>query len=290
MRHRVRCQIVSCAALFAILLMLCGFAAAQTKEDPAKGSQIPEANVPKPLPRGGPVPRTADGHPDLSGVWFPGCYGTGDLNAFGLAGNYNLVRGCPDPKRAEPIPWQPWAAAKYKETFSSPLELQLHSPYILCLPRGTPVSLASTPYPIQFVQTPGTIVQLNEYDWDFRIIYTDGRAHSQDPDPTFNGESIGHWEGDTLVIDVIGIDERVWNNTNGWFHSDQEHVVERLTRTSENYLSYQYTIEDPKTLTKIWTSPVLTKTLGHEPLEEFYCTHTEELSQFSDQKKVLKSK
>ena len=289
MRRRFGYQIVSGAAFLAASFLLCGPVAAQNKDSDG-GAPKKDVRVPKVLPPGGPTPRTADGHPDLSGVWFPGCYGTGDLNSFGLAGNYNLVRGCPDQKRAEPVPFQPWAAAKYKEMYPNDLELQLRSPYILCLPRGVPVSLASTPYPVQFVQVPGMIVQLNEYDTDFRIIHTDGRSHTKDPDPAFNGESIGHWEGDTLVIDVIGIDERIWNNTSGWFHSDQEHVIERLTRTSENYLSYQYTIEDPKVLTKTWTSPVLTKTLGHEPLQEFYCTHTEEYSQFSDQKKVQQTK
>jgi hypothetical protein len=288
-RRRLSCQIVSGTALVAALFLFSGFASAQTTASD-KGSQNPDVRVPKPLPPGGAVPRTADGHPDLSGVWFPGCYGTGDLNAFGLAGNYSLVRGCPNQQRPDPIPFQPWAAAKYKELYPTPLELQLHSPALLCLPRGTPLSLASTPYPVQFVQVPGMLVQLNEYDTDFRIIYTDGRPHTKDPDPAFNGESIGHWEGDTLVIDVIGIDEKVWNNVNGWFHSDQEHVIERITRTSENYLSYQYTIEDPKVLTKTWVSPVLTKTLGHEPLQELYCTHTEELTQYNEQKKVQPSK
>jgi hypothetical protein len=284
-------HIVSGAAFLAALFLLSGSAAAQNKDSDG-GAQKKDVRVPKALPPGGPAPRTADGHPDLSGVWFPGCYGSGDLNAFGLAGNYNLVRGCPDQKRVapEPIPYQPWAAAKFKEMFPTQIDLQLHSPSVLCLPRGVPMSLSNTPYPVQFVQNRGLIVQLNEMGNDFRIIYADGRAHTKDPDPAYNGESIGHWEGETLVVDVIGIDEKSWLMENGWFHSDQVHVVERLTRTSLNYLTYQLTVEDPKVLAKPWTSPVLTRSLGHEPLQEFYCSHTEEYTQFSDLKKAQQSK
>jgi hypothetical protein len=291
MKLGLRYLILGSAAAFAVSLMLSPSALAQ-KVQPADAGKS-DVREPKPLPPGGPAPRTADGHPDLSGVWFPGCYGSGDLNAVGLAGNYNAIRRCPGDRNSapeEPPPFQPWAAAKYKEMFPSEVEIQLHSPSTLCLPRGVPISLAATPYPVQFVQTPGLIAQLNEVSTDFRIIYTDGRAHSKDPDPAFNGESIGHWEGDTLVIDVIGIDDRTWNNLSGWFHSDEEHVVERLTRTSMNYLTYQFTIEDPKVLTKPWKSSLRTKTLGHEPLEEFYCTHTEEYTQFNDLKKVQQPK
>src|SRR4029077_10745660 len=100
-------------------------------------------------------------------------------------------------------------------------------------------------------------------------------------DPTFNGEGIAHWEGDTLVVDTIAIDDRTWNDYVGWFHSDQEHVVERVTRPSMNYLVYQVTIEDPKVLTKPWTSAPRMWTLGHEKLQEYYCTNNQEVEQLT---------
>ena len=107
----------------------------------------------------------------------------------------------------------------------------------------------------------------------FRVIPTDGRPHTEEPDPTFNGEERGHWEGDTLVIDTIAIDERVWNSANWRFHSEQEHVIERYSRPSMNYLVYQITIEDPKVLTKPWVSAPhrFSLSVTHEPLGEWYC-------------------
>jgi hypothetical protein len=274
------------ASALVVLCVTCMPAVAQSQGS-AKTSAIPQLQEINALPKGGPAPRTADGHPDLSGVWFPGVTGDGNLNDAGLAGDYTRARQSFDRKKTPeaPYPFQPWAAAKYKEMYPSDVEIQLHSPAVNCAPRGVPAMFVWNPYPIQLVTTPGQFVQLNEMDVDFRVVPTDGRPHTKDPDPSFHGDAVGHWEGDTLVIDVIAIDERTWNNRLGWFHSDAEHVIERITRPSMNYLVYQVTIEDPKVLTKPWTSPPYTFSLGHEPLQEFYCTHTEELSQFSELKK-----
>jgi len=142
------------------------------------------------------------------------------------------------------------------------------------------------PYPIQLIQTPGQLVQLDELNNNWRVVPLDGHPHTKDADPTFNGEGIGHWEEDTLVIDVTAIDERTWNNFTGWFHSDQEHVIERISRPSMNYLTVQITIEDPKVLTKPWTSAPRTWTLGHEDLLEYYCTNNQDVEQY----KSLKAK
>jgi hypothetical protein len=266
--------------------------AASQGQASAKTEAIPEHQEIRVLPKGGPTPRTADGHPDFSGVWFPGVTGDGNLNDAGLAGDYSLARQSFDRKKTPeaPYPFQPWAAAKYKEMFPSDVEIQLKSPSVQCTPRGVPAMFVWNPYPIQLVTVPGQFIQLNEMDVDYRVVPTDGRPHAKDPDPTFHGDAVGHWEGDTLVIDIIAIDERTWNNRLGWFHSDQEHLVERITRPSMNYLVYQVTVDDPKVLTKTWTSPPYTWSLGHEPLQEFYCTHTEEYTQFSQLKKKSDAK
>ena len=225
----------------------------------------------QPLPKGGPPPHTADGHIDFSGVWFPGLLGREDLTAEADPSHRQF-----DPKVTpeEKPPFQPWSAAKVKQL--STLDAELLRPSVNCMPRGVPGMFITNPYPVQLVQTPGQLVQLNELNNNFRVIPTDGHAHSPDPDPTFNGDGIAHWEGDTLVIDTIAVDERTWNNFTGWFHSDQEHVIERLTRPSMNYLTYQVTIEDPKVLAKPWTSAPRTWTLGHEALQEYYCTNNQE--------------
>ena len=228
----------------------------------------------QPMPKGGPAPRTADGHPDLSGVWFGGTAG-------GFTYNPALRRQF-DPK-AEPVPeFQPWAAAKIKSMTTTDYELGRAS--VNCLPRGVPGMFLINPYPFQIVQTPGLFVQLDELNNNFRVVHTDGRPHNPDPDPSFDGDETAHWEGDTLVIDTIAIDERTWNNFTGWFHSDQEHVIERVTRPSLNYLSVQVTIEDPKVLTKPWTSAPRVWTLGHEDLLEYYCTNNQEVEQYKSLK------
>lgn len=231
-----------------------------------------------PAPKGGPAPRSSDGHPDLSGVWFPGTAGGFSFNA--------ALRRQFDPKATpeDPPPFQPWAEAKIKAMTKTDFELGRAS--VNCLPRGVPGMFLINPYPIQLVQTPGQIVQLDELNNNFRVVHTDNRRHEEDADPTFNGDAVGHWEADTLVIDVIAIDERTWNNFVGWFHSDQEHVIERLSRPSMNYLSYQVTIEDPKVLTRPWTSAPHQWTLGHEDLLQYYCTNNQDVDQY----KALKEK
>jgi hypothetical protein len=230
------------------------------------------------VPKGGPAPRTADGHPDLSGVWFQGTAGGFTYNP-ALRKQFD-AKATPE----EPPPFQPWALAKVKSMTQTDFELGRAS--VNCLPRGVPGMFLINPYPFQIVQTPGLFVQLDELNNNFRVIHTDGRKHSDDPDPSFDGDAVAHWEGDTLVIDVIGIDERTWNNFTGWFHSDQEHVIERVTRPSMNYLVVQVTIEDPKVLTKSWTSAPRVWTLGHEDLLEYYCTNNQEVDQY----KALKDK
>ena len=139
------------------------------------------------------------------------------------------------------------------------------------MPHGVPGIVLNADRPFQFVSTSGSFVQLDEHNHDYRVVTIDGRAHSKEPDPKFNGESVAHWDGDTLVIDTVAIDERVWNGEQWQFHSDQEHVIERITRPSMNYLTYQVTIEDPKVLTKPWTSAPRRYSLGHEALLEWYC-------------------
>ena len=224
------------------------------------------------MPKGGPAPRAAEGRPDLSGVWFPGPtggYSTEHPQLFGF-----------DPKVTpeEKPAFQPWAAAKIKAM--TPADLELARPSVNCAPRGVPGMLFANPYPVQLVQTRDELIQLDELNTNFRVIHTDGRPHPKNPDPTFAGDATAHWEGDTLVIDVIAIDERTWNNFIGWFHSDQEHVIERLSRPSENALIYQVTIEDPKVLTQPWTSEPQQWSLHHEDLEEYYCTNNHELEQY----------
>jgi hypothetical protein len=234
------------------------------------------------LPPGGPTPRMADGHPDLTGRWYPDSAGRMLQGAYPVD---PVAMRQFDPKETpELVPsFKPGLANKYTRAV----------PYGDCDQAGTPsVTLEQIIQhaPMELVQTPGRLAILYEYPLDVRMIYTNGRVHPKDPDPTFNGDSMARWEGDTLVVDVIAIDARL-RNISGvgggsgsgagiqWFPSDKEHVIERFSRPSKNYLVYQVTIEDPVVLAKPWTSAPRRWTLATDPDDEWgevFCTHNEE--------------
>ena len=230
------------------------------------------------LPDGGPAPRTADGHPDLTGRYYPNRAGRM------LQGGYRLgdeIMDQYDPKvtpQENPV-FRPETKDKY----------QFPTPYGICPPGGTPTSIttqATEHGPMELVQRPGALWILTEFPQTIRWIPTDGRPHSKNPDPSFNGESVGTWEGDTLVVDTIAIDERMRNisvgrsgDANAWTHSKEERVIERFTRKSKNYLTYQLTVIDPIVLVKPFTSAPLTWTLAQNPNDvwtEYHCTANEE--------------
>ncbi len=236
--------------------------------------------TPVPLPPGGPAPRMADGKVDLSGVWFSGP--TGKANAWSVVPD--------EPLKQDPVPFRPEAAAKLKSMTRA--ELELNNPGVACQPVGTPGMWTINPYPHQIITKPGLYVHLIESDNAWSVVHTDGRPHkpADELEPLYNGDQTAKWEGDTLVIDTISLDERTWIQGNGWFHSDQAHVIERLRRPSKNYLEYQFTVEDPKVLTKPWTSAWRTYSLGNEDLTENFCTNNENADQLRKLTEVEKSK
>jgi hypothetical protein len=121
-----------------------------------------------------------------------------------------------------------------------------NDPASYCLPVG-PARGIQAPMPFQIVQTAGLAVILFEYQHTYRLIYTDGRAHPADLDPfRWFGDSIGHYEGDTLVVDTVGIGDRTWLDTAGHQHSDQLHLVERFQKLDANNMKWSVTFEDPK--------------------------------------------
>jgi hypothetical protein len=233
------------------------------------------------LPPGGPPPRMADGHVDLSGVWFPGP--TGKANA------WSTEREAP--VKQDPIPFQPWAEAKRKSM--TRVDLELSSANVNCTPVGTPGMFTDNAYVHQISTKPGQLIHLIENNNRWRVIHTDGRPHKpkEEQEPLFYGDQTARWEGDTLVIDSISIDERA-QILDGWFHSDALHVIERLRRPSMNYLEYQFTVEDPKVLTKPWTSTwdTLSLSVNNEDLTENFCTNNENVEQLRKLNELQKSK
>ena len=228
------------------------------------------------MPPGGPAPRLPDGHPDLSGHWLPNSAGEGVSGRFGVD---PAARGQFDPKVTpeERPSFQPWAAAKIKAM--TPTELELSKSSVNCMPRGLPAIWLQNPYSTMIVHTPAVMAQLFEVLNNWRVIHTDGRPLPKNPEPWFHGTSTTRWDGDTLVVDSIGFDDRTYIMPNGWFHSDELRVVERYTRPSMNYLIVEITVDDPKVLEKPWKSAPRRWTLGNGEVYEFYCTNNHELDE-----------
>ncbi len=143
-----------------------------------------------------------------------------------------------------------------------------------CLPQGV-TRQANAPDPVEIVQTPERVVILYESWHIFRSIPTDGRSHPKNLDPTWFGNSVGKWDGDTLVIDVTGMNDKTNLDTNGHPHSDQLHLVERLRRIGPKTMSYEVTVDDPKAYTQPWKqSRVFNLQPGLE-LMEYVCLENE---------------
>jgi hypothetical protein len=235
---------------------------------------------PTELPPGGPAPRTADGHVNLTGRYYPNRAGR-------MVSGY--TPGLTD--RSLMQQYDPAVTPQENPVFrlETKDKYQFPTPYGICAPGGTPTSLttqATEHGPIELVQVPGAVWILTEFPQTIRWVPTDGRPHSVDPDVSFNGESVGHWEGDTLVVDTIAIDTRMRNisvgehgDRNAWTHSEEEHIIERFSRPSKNYLTYQITVVDPVVLTKPFTSAPHTWTLAQRADDvwtEYLCTANEE--------------
>jgi len=226
------------------------------------------------------APRTADGRPDLNGVWQTLNTANFDLEAHGARPAMALV---PAPARAEPpglsratpiempapavralgavggvppgesvviggtIPYQSWAAAQKADNAAHWLE---RDPEIKCYMPGVP-RITYMPYPFQILQGTDTILIAYEFAGTTRTIFMTDPGDS--PERTWMGWSRGHWEGDTLVVEVSDLNDRTWFDRAGNFHSDALHVTERYTPVSPYHLMYEATIEDPKVFTQPWT-------------------------------------
>ncbi|HTW63671.1 MAG TPA: hypothetical protein VME17_03605 [Bryobacteraceae bacterium] len=201
----------------------------------------------------GPVPRMPDGHPDLSGVWWRG----GDVGSRGLKLG---PRGGQRPTTFADL-YQPWAAAHAK------LLADKNDPTVHCIPTafGTlNVSLFDVGAVGQIVQTPKFVVLLTETFHGFQIIPFDGRKHRADVPPSYRGDAIGRWDGDTFVVDKTNFTDDTWISAEGRvsFHSDALHIIERYRRVDAKTLEIEATLEDPKVLTKPWVVPKQTLTLA----------------------------
>lgn len=227
-------------------------------------------------PPGGPPPRLADGKPDFTGLWLPNSAGQGVSGRFGVD---PAARRQFDPAVTPEEPPSFQDSAKERIAAMTPTELELSKSSVNCQPRGVPAIWLQNPYGTQLVHKEGLLAQLFEVLNNFRLIKIDGERHPEFEEPLFHGNGKAWWEGDTLVVDSIGFDERTYIMPNGWFHSEELHVVERYSRPSMNYLIVEITVEDPKVLTKPWKSAPRRWTLYDGDINEFYCTNNRELEE-----------
>ncbi len=217
-------------------------------------------SVPAP---GNPIPRTVDGKPDLQGIWQAASSAGIDLQDH--AARNNMVAGRSVVARGD-IPYQPWAAAKKAENYKNRLKAD---PYRQCFLPGTP-RIMYLDYPFQIFQTPLAIAMTFEWSLAYRLIPTDGK-HPEDYD-SWMGDSRGHWEGDTLVVDVANHNDKTWLDMAGNFHSEALHVVERYRMTDPDTIQYEAAIEDSKVFTKSWTIRFpLRRRVDRDRLFEYVC-------------------
>jgi hypothetical protein len=223
-----------------------------------RGQQKPAATPPE------STPRFADGTPNLGrvpgekGVWnVPYIQNMADHardRAAGPAGRGGDGGGRGGSRSEPHIPFMPWAAAVYDYNSAN---VSKFDPEGYCLPPGGPRMMA-TPYPMEILQLPEQrrifmVFEGATHIW--REIYMDGREHPKGDalNPTYLGHSVGRWDGDTLVVDVIGFNEGTWIDYYGHPHTDLLHVVERIARPDKRTLRYEATIDDPGAYTRPWT-------------------------------------
>jgi hypothetical protein len=265
----------------------------------AQWPDYPTPNVPKTKDGKpdltGPVPRTRDGKPDLSGLW--------ELGRPPGAGQRGTPSNAPLPTTQAPpapvadggppiatffnigagfkegLPFTPWAAELRKKRESTNAK---DNPDAHCLPIGL-TQLHMHPQPRKIIQTPDVIVILYEAQGEVRQIFTDGRPlPNNDPQPFWRGYSVGHWEGDTLVVETTGFRDDVWLDVNGSPLTNTGKMTERFRRLNYGNMEITITIEDPKAYTKPFTVRVNHRIMLNTDLIEFICNENEKSSPFYD--------
>jgi hypothetical protein len=232
---------------------------------PAQWLNYPTAGLPR--TRDGkpdlaaPTPKTADGKPDLSGIWLP-------------ADTSHFMDLAADLKPEEP-PYQPWAKA-----LAAQREGGVHKddPLAQCMPPGVPRVETHGGHPFKIIQMPREIVMLYETSTNdvFREIFTDGRPLPKDRQPSWKGYSVGKWDGDTMVVDTVGFNDRSWLDTDkGRPQTEALHVTERFRRLNTGKLEIGITIDDPKAYTKPWTIHLTHSILLNTELLDYVCAENE---------------
>jgi len=214
------------------------------------------------------MPRTADGKVDLNAPTRKAIDGKPDLSGFYMPGQaVRYLLDLASDYKPEDIPLQPWAAALYKERIENNGK---DHPGVRCLPSGIPEKL-NIPDGLKVVQTPDLIVFLYESRTIYRQVFLDGRPLPKNPQPTWMGYSVGHWEGDTLVVETIGQNGKTWLDMKGLPGTEELKVTERYSRPNIGRINIDVTIDDPKAYTKPWTVKLSWRLVPDTDLIESIC-------------------
>ena len=241
----------------------------------------PTAGVPR-LPDGkphltAPTPRTPDGKPDFSGMWFTDdeipCVNSGG-NSFIECGTelgisrygFNIALGVKGG-----MPYRPATEALVKKRSA---DNSKDDPHARCMP-DTFLRTYGLPHYGKYIQVPGMLVMLNEVNAAYRQIFTDGRALPHDPTPTWNGYSVGRWEGDTLVVNSIGFRDDLWLDMAGNFITEQARITERIRRPDYGHLTIDVTVDDPKAYTRPWDITLKMRIVVDTELIDEFCLENE---------------
>jgi hypothetical protein len=215
------------------------------------------------------APRAANGRPDLSGIWylhFDACgpFGCADYQAGPEFLNFGA-------KLPGGLPYLPWAAALVKQRQAASAK---DDPIGLCRPGGL-FRFHTFPPPRKLIQLPELVVILSERDVTYRQIFVDGRTLPADPEPTWNGYSVGRWEGDALVVDSTGFRDDTWIDRLGSPLTSQARVTERFRRPDVGHLQIEITVNDPKAYARPWTVTLTQDLAVDTELLDYHCTDNE---------------
>jgi len=240
-------------------LVLAGMAASMALSPTLRSQSEKKSDAAKPAEASAPAPEH-----DISGVW--------NMHSTPAQRKYTG-----NTYTAEPPEMTQWAQDRYmsEKPSNGPRTHSLKEtddPVLKqCLPPGTP-RIYLQPFPFQIVQTPKEIFMIFEYDHTVRQIFTDGRKHPDDILPTYMGHSIGKWDGNVLVVDTVGFNDKSWLDRDGHPHSDQLHVVERFNRVDRDNMKIGISMEDTKALAKPWTTELNFQLRPDWDVMELVCT------------------
>jgi hypothetical protein len=242
---------------------------------PAQWLNYPTAGVPRKADGSpnlaAPAPKLPDGKADLSGLWSMMCQTPN--GAIVCAPEVAVPRqfGNIGVAMKDGLPYQPWAAELVKKRR---VDYGKDDPTSHCLPGGV-AKLHTSALMRKIVHTPGLLVFLSERNASYRQIFLDGRPLPEDPNPSWNGYSTGHWDGDTLVVETMGFQDGQWLDRSGSPLTESAKMTEKFRRPNFGTLEIELTVDDPKAYTKPWTIQLTQSLVLNSELLDYICLENE---------------